>query len=60
MILFKLAVTSPSMLYQEKLSVLMISMKVFINIYHSIFTANIIMIFEFDLRIITQFGNVFP
>ena len=30
------------MLYQEKLSVLMISMKVFINIYHSIFTANII------------------
>ena len=58
MILFKLAVTSPSMLYQEKLSVLMISMKVFINIYHSIFTANII--FEFDLRIITQFGNVFP
>ena len=38
MILFKLAVTSPLMLCQEKLSVLMISMKVFINMYYSKFT----------------------
>ena len=42
MILFKSAATSPSMLCQEKLSVLMISMKVFINMYHPKFTANII------------------
>ena len=59
MILFKLAVTNPSMLCQEKLSVLMISMKVFTNMYHSKFTNNIIeIILEFALGVIIQFGNV--